>query len=345
MGISRRDVLQAGGGAASLAAALEIFAGTNASAATPASTAIDQDTLKFWSSEASKPYTNFKKGLHPAGGPSYVPDFIYYDQAKNVFQPSGAITDTDLPPKGSVDVNVRVQRVRPSSTSAALFQKAQSGTLRIDLKQTASMPGLPEALAWSAIAALVPTAAKSLPDLKDLTFDPGTSWGKLQKIPLSNGLGFWNWNFFLTKQESPWGRLVSAFRTAQPIFPLLGMPGIAITALEAVDKVLGWWQAQDSSDWLFKSVDSPVYATKEGKDALGFGGLALKKGQYLVIPKDQRMTFGNASDSLELQDGYLVAKNTKPFDWPDNASKQIPSVDYLSLYVDVKPSSAAPTSG
>jgi len=343
--INRRQLLAATSVAAGSASVVELLtaSGNALSAAGVGTQDIDVSVLNFWTREVRAPSEAFANKIAFAGGPVYQPAFVYYDEssATGVFQAPGAIDDTKLPEKGSQDVQVRVQRVRPSTTSKVLFETSQNGSLRIDLKQTANMPGLAETLAWSAIAALVPDSEGKLPNIKDLTFDPGTSWGKLQKIPLTNGLGFWSWNFFLNKQNSIWGRFVDFFRSTTPVFPLLGLPAIATTALTALDKVFGWWQATDKSDWLFKSVDSPVYATQEGKAALGTGGLPLKTGQYLVIPRDQLADFGTARDNLELRDGYLVPHNTDPFNWPSSAMQQIPAVDYLSLHVQVTPSKPA----
>lgn len=298
---------------------------------------LDSATLAFWTSEVRKPSDAFARGLHLQGGPAFQPEFVYYDPAHG-FQAPGMIDDTGFPAKGSVNVSVRVARFRPSAKSKAIFENVQGGSLRVDLKQTAPMPGLAEALAWTAVAALVPNSEGKLPDLKDLSFDPGESWGKLQQTPLTNGLGFWSWNFFLKRKDSLWGQFVNLFRQAsKAVVPLLGLPAIAATALAGVDKILGWIQANGKSDWLFQSVDSPVYATQEGKAAIG-QGLPLKTGQYLVIPRDQLSLFGAARANLELRDGYLVRKGTDPFDWPKQAAREIADVDYLSLYVQVRPS-------
>jgi hypothetical protein len=335
MSANRRDFLAASsvscGGLSVLGAWLSPLA-----LAQTAPEALDQETLAFWTGEVRKPSEAFARGLRLQGGPQFQPEFVYYDEARG-FQAPGDIDDAQLPAKGSMNVSVRVQRFRPSLRSKATFESVQGGSLRVDVKQTTPMPGLSEALAWTAVAALVPTSESKLPDLKNLTFDPGESWGRLHQIPLTNGLGFWSWNFFLKRKESLWGQFVSIFRQADKVvIPLLGLPAIAATALTAVDKLLGWIQANGRSDWLFKSADSPVYATLEGKAAVG-QGLPLKTGQYLEVPRDQLSTFGGARRSLELRDGYLVGKGTDPFDRPKDAAAQLPDVDYLSLFVKVTP--------
>jgi hypothetical protein len=292
----------------------------------------DQATFDFWTSKVRAPSENFAKGLISKGATD-IPAFVYYD--KDGFQLASSIDEKTLLDKGGTKVSFRVQGFRPSNTSTQSFNNLQSGSLRVDLKQTVPLPNLAEVLAWTAVAAFLPTTADKLPALKDLQFNPGESWGHLQEIPLTNGLGFWSWNFFLKKKESVWGKLMKAFQVAnKAVFPVLGLPAIAVTALTAVDRIVGYFQAQDNSNWLFKSVESPVYATKEAKDKIGTG-VALKTGNYLIIPQSQLSEFGKMKDSLEMKQGYLVKKGTGDFDVFDDAVKEIPAIDYISLAVKV----------
>lgn len=333
---NRREFLLSSAGVASVPALAALMAEPLSAAllAQAPSAAFDAETLAFWTSEVRKSSEAFAKKVHLQGGPTYQPEFVFYDPALG-FLASEEIKDSGLPKSGAMNVAVRVQRFRPSVKGKELFENVQSGSLRVDVKQTQPMPGLLEALAWSAVGAFVPTSAGKLPDLQNLTFNPGEAWGTLQQIPLTNGLGFWSWNLFLQRKQGLWGQLINIFRQGNKVvFPLLGLPAIATTALTAVDKILGWIQANEKSDWLFKSVDTPVFATQEGKTAIG-QGLPLRTGQYVIVPRDQLSTFGAARKNLELRDGYVVAKGTDAFDLPRNATQQITDVDYLSLYVQV----------
>jgi hypothetical protein len=148
-------------------------------------------------------------------------------------------------------------------------------------------------------------------------------------------LGFWSWNFFLKKKESAWGKLMRAFRVAnKTVFPLLGFPAIAVTALTAVDRIIGYVQAQDGSNWLFKSIENPVYATQEAQAKIGTG-IGLQDGDYLVIPRAHLSDFGKAISTLEMKKGYVVKKGTGDFDVYANALNEIPAIDYLSIRVKV----------
>jgi hypothetical protein len=270
MTTERRDFLKTVSLSASFPLIASLVEGTFPHEAVAQSEDFDQETYDFWASQVRDPSLKFSKGLS-AKTSTFHPEFIYFDPSSG-FQRSSKIDDSKFPQNGNVNISMQVERFRPSQASTQLFSRAQSGSLRVDFKQTVPLPSLEEALAWIAMAALVPKSANQLPDLKDLSFDPGQSWGQLTQIPLTNGLGFWSWNFFLKKPEGFWGTLIDIFRVAgKTVFPLLSLPGIATTALTAVDKMLGVVQAKGHSDWLFQSQDGPVYATQEGKSKIGYG--------------------------------------------------------------------------
>ncbi len=335
---SRREFLGTAMISAGALPFIETFCSDQFLALAQSSDEFDHSVVNFWTQEVRKPYEAFQNGVALKGGPAYHPGFAYY-AGPGSFLASSEIPTDDLPATGQVSVSLRVERFRPSDSSRELFHDAQSGSLRLDVKQTAALPSLQEALAWTAVAGLLPKQKNPFQDLDNLKFDTGTAWGQLQEVPLSNGLGFWAWNFFLKKKESLLGKIIDLFRTvdkAAPLFfPLLGLPAIALTALGAVDKLMGYLQASGNSNWLFKSADTPVFATKDGQKAIG-QGLPLKTGHYLVMPEDHMADFGADREKLDLIDGYLVPIGTDKFSLIPAASKQILSVDYLSVYVRVK---------
>lgn len=296
----------------------------------------DEETYRFWTKEIRSPSLQNLKQLR--GGAIRAPTFIYHDAASG-FRRSENIDDSHFPKSGNVKIRIRVLRFRPSTATAAALKDTQSGSLRVDVKQTAPLPSLQEALAWTATAAFVPKSGGSLPDLKDLSFDPGDSWGSLTQIPLSNGSGFWSWNFFVKRPRGVWGNFIEIFRKADKVvFPLLSLPGIATTALGSLDQLFGYLQASGSSQWIFQSQDSAVYATQEGKSFVG-SGLPLRTGHYVILPDnaDQISTFGDAAGNLDIQGGYLVSKGADQFKWEANAAVQIPTVDYILIHVNVDP--------
>ncbi len=230
---------------------------------------------------------------------------------------------------------MRVERFRPAVTDRDQLGNLQQGSLRIDLQQTRPMPELVEALAWSAVAAFLPAANGKLPALQHLEFDPGTAWGKLQTIPIPGGLGFWSWNFFVQRKESAWSRYCSMLRpVAESAVPFLGLPSIAVSALQQVDKLLGVIQSTDRTQWLLQSTAMPVYGTQAAAEQVGGSGIALRTGRYLILPREQLSAFGKEADRMKLTpEGLVVPKSTGNMDVYRASDEFMPALRYLSVYV------------
>jgi hypothetical protein len=309
--------------------------GAEIAIADQAGASVDSKTLDFWIKQVRKPVLAMGSGIESKGGPPSPeePAFVYFDPEKKTFSMATDLDDTDLPTTGDLNVGVRVTRFRPSVSDASTFQDA-GGNLRIDVGQTSPLPGLTEALAWTTVAAFMPNSAGKLPSLDKLQFDPGKAWNNQQTIPMPQGLGFWSWNFFVKKREQLWGKFVNLFIKSSGVFPLLPLPAIAITALQSIDKVVGYLQAAESSTWLLKGVSTPIYGTKVGKGKGGSDAIRMRTGTYLIMPQTQLAQFGDQRDKLELQQGgYLVPKSTDEFKRIDAAAKTLPEVTYLAVAV------------
>lgn len=314
----------------------------------------DEDTFKFWTEEVRGASTQVSErrvksvgdlkevrlASARSGNPATRPVFALYTKDGFVNASASELPDKDLPKKGDVDVVLRVTAFRPSKADRERFANLKTGSLRIDLQQVAPMPGIPEALAWTAAAALLPDQKGKLPELQSLQFNPGTTWGRLNKVPLTGGLGFWTWNFFMQKEAGAWGRFVRMFhRAAEVVFPLLTLPAIAVTALKSVDTFLGFIQAKDNTEWLFKSEDVPVYGTLEAKEALPGPKMQLRTGDYVIVPQ---MLAGSLQQSgLELQQGLIVPKGTPSLGIYEAALNTLPDVSYLSVSVAASQKSAS----
>jgi hypothetical protein len=283
------------------------------------------------------PYDEFVQGIEPKGPPKKPgpqdSTFVFPSPDKGLV-PAGTLSPNDFkefPASGDLDVEVHVERFRPSPSDAASLAKLQTGTLRIDVKQVTPLPGLPEALAWTAMATLAyKKKGQAVPTLDSAKFDPGTAWGDFQKIPLTAGLGFWSWNFFMKSREGFWGNLLdhlfATLKTVEPVLPLLGIPGIAVSALKFVDQIVGAVQAQGDSTWMFKGLEIPVCTTAQSFTAAGAPGankLLLTNGSYVIIPE---VNVSQLSSDLMIQNGLLVPPNTPPLKIFDEASKVLPDV-------------------
>lgn len=140
---------------------------------------------------------------------------------------------------------------------------------------------------------------------------------------------------FMKKREGFWGilldQLFKTLDTVQPLLPLLGLPGIAVSGLKYVDQVLGAVQAQGQSQWMFKGLDVAVCATTSSFNAAGGNGarkLVLTNGNYVVIPEN---AVGKLNNNLVIQDGLLVPPGTAPLQIYDAAKTILPDVSYMTI--------------
>jgi hypothetical protein len=340
MDITRRSSLQ---GAALLLAAAAAGCGRNSESlaqgadnapavAEPGS--LDEETLEFWSKSVREPAVLYSEGLAPKDPSISNPVFLYYSEQKG-FRPTYDTELDPLPASGNMQVLLRVERFRPAVNDREQLGNLQQGSLRIDLQQTKPLPNLVEALAWSAVAAFLPEASGKLPPLQNLEFDPGVAWGRLQTVPIPDGLAFWSWNFFVQQKDSAWSKY---FRLLKPIadvvVPFLGLPAIAVSALSQVDRLMGVIQATDKTKWLLKSTATPVYGTKAAGEEIGNSGIALRTGRYLILPRDRVSDFGKEVDKLKfMPEGLVVPKNTRDLDVYKASDEFMPDLRYLSVYV------------
>lgn len=341
MPINRRDLLTASLATIPTLSSLAMLTGCSKDKETPDSSKGDkqpdlkaQSTFDFWTKEVRDPNAVSKA---PSPGNAPRAQFVYYDEKKG-FLAGSDIGDDGLADKGDLNVVVNVDHIRPSTSDQQRFQNLEGGSLRIDLQQANPLPTLTERLAWTAMAGFLPKD-KKLPDLKEMTFDPGSTWGKLQTVPLPGGGGRWTWNFFLKHKESRWMQIFDVIRRNKnlliPIFGL-GLPAIAITALNTVDAIVGEITKNDLTEWLFQSSDVFIYGTKEAKDSFEGTKLRLKQGMYVVVPSDQLSAFGKASKDLVIKDGLVVPKNTSSLDSIEAAKQTIPDITYLTVGVSIK---------
>lgn len=323
----------------------------------------DESVLRYWSSQVRQPYWDFVTQTGTKGAKPPQPEdstFVFYSED------TGFVLATDLDPstlkpadptnafpqKGDVSVQVHVDRFRPAGADLTSLNNLETGTLRIDLAQKDKLPQLPEALAWTAMATLIsgkkgkggtPPTDPNKDNMQ--AFDPGKAWGQFQSVPLTGGLGFWTWNFFMKKQQGFWKTLLDhmfqVLHTTEPYLPLLGIPGIAVSGLSYVDKILGTIQAQGDSAWLFQDLSSPVCATSDAIDNAGgkqANKVVLTNGTYLII----KTSAVSQLKHLVMQDSLVVPQKTQPLDVFDAARNTLKDQTYLTLSVSVKPSTTSP---
>jgi hypothetical protein len=293
------------------------------------------ESFDFWTQQIRNPES---AGARSRGiGSAPRASFVYYDE-HNGFVTGSDIGDDGLKDTGDLEVIVKVDHVRPSVADQGRFVNLEGGSLRIDLQQGSPIPGLAERLAWTAIAGFLPEN-KTLPALREMTFDPSTTWGKMQSVLLPGGLGFMTFNFFLQRRKSRWMQIFDVIRRSQglvaPIFGL-GFPAIATTALTTVDSIVGEITKDERTEWLFQSPDVSFYGTKHARDTFEGSKLRLKKGMYVIMPSDKLSAFAKEQSGLVVKDGLIVPKNTTSLEVEGVAKETIRDITYLTLGVSAK---------
>ena len=296
----------------------------------------DQDTLQFWTSDVRTAEEPRARSISPSAPAR--PAFFFFDSRSDSFRYGSEIGDDGLPERGSSSIILKVERIRPSAADQTRIENMEGGSLRIDLQQAQPLPQLAERLAWTAIAGFLPEN-KELPALADMTFNPGTAWGDLSRIPLPGGGGKWTWNFFLKKKKSRWMQLVDVIRRSTnlvtPIFGI-GLPAIAATALDTVDRMIGAVASQDQTEWLFQSRDVYFYSTRSARDAFVGTKLRLRQGFYLVLPETKAASFDQEAKQLTLMDGLVVPKRTRAPQAIEASKEVLKEITYLSVGVTTR---------
>jgi len=294
----------------------------------------------FWNQNIRNPESGNARSISPNAAPRAM--FVYFDSAHG-FVTGSDIGDSGLADRGDAHLIVNVDHIHPSVKDQARFANLQGGSLRIDLQQQKPLPSLSERLAWTAIATIMPEN-KKLPPLKEMTFDPGTTWGKMQTVPINGGGAFWTWNFFTQQSKGRWMQLFDTIRKSRGLATQIlgiGLPAIAITALNTVDTIVAGLTKDTGSNWLFQSSDTFIYTTKEARDSFEGSKLRLRQGMYVIIPSDQMASFSKQQSKLVIKDGLIVPANTSSLDVYEAAKEVIQDVTYLTVGVTVKSRSAA----
>jgi hypothetical protein len=295
----------------------------------------DQSSFDFWTQDIRNPDSG-GTGTRAVGNAPRA-SFVYYDEHSG-FVTGSDIGDDGMRDAGDLDILINVDHVRPSLADQGRFVNLEGASLRIDVQQGAPLPTLGERLAWTAIAGFL-AENKKLPALKEMTFDPASTWGKLQTVPLPGGGGRWTWNFFLQRRKGRWMQILDAIRRNRgllaPIFGL-GLPAIAITALTTVDSIVAEMTKDERTEWLFQSPDVYFYATKRARDTLEGSKLRLKKGIYVIMPSDKLSAFAKEASGLTVKDGLIVPRNTPGLEVESAAKDTIKDITYLTVGVTAR---------
>lgn len=240
-----------------------------------------------------------------------------------------------------VTVGLNVGGIRLSQEDREKFARLQSAQLRIDVLQSKPLLDVLDPMAWTALSALLPDKTGKVPPLQDLSFDPATVWStstKAQKIVLPGGMGQWAINVSMVKRDSDFLRFIKGVTKEVGHFaPLLGLPAISLTALNAFCMVYG--ALEKRTTFLLNSKPVQAYVTRQARQrAASKLGINMLAGDYILVAQKHSSAMAAYFDRLDFKQGYLIEKgagDTKSlFDLAENTP---PDVSYVSVNVKVDP--------
>lgn len=167
---------------------------------------------------------------------------------------------------------------------------------------------------------------------------------QLSHVVLNQGAGHLSVNITTTPPTSVLDRLLGVMVVGTKVMtPLLGLPGIALPALQNFYSFYGQLEKSRAENFLLNGSQRDVAVTQQGanNDLISANALKLLAGTYVLIPKAQEGDFEKQMDKLTVKDGFLVERNSKA-DPDERIVEAIPSVTYVALNVRVQPASTFP---
>ncbi len=315
----------------------------------------EHDSKNFWSNFVMEAQTS-AAGVHSRGlfsshkettGSADVNrqiDWIHYDAEKGLRFPAAVESDEllEYPAETDINASVNVGGFRMAGEDQEKFEKLQSAQLRIDVLQRKSLLNLLDPMAWTCLAALYPDKAGKLPPLQNLSFDPGSTWEKMQKIILPGGSGQIAVNVSMAHKESAFVSVLKLINSEVGRFaPLLGLPQISMTALNSFCTLYG--SLEQRTTFLLNGFPQPAYTTRGARaDAGPSQGFNLVPGDYILVPHVYAEQLQPSFDKLELRQGFLVPKGSSAnSSIYDLATKLTPDITYVTANIKLAPVSEA----
>lgn len=254
-------------------------------------------------------------------------------------------------------VTMELSAFRPGKGDSSRLAKVKFAQLHLSCQRVSGSEFLGP-IVWAALATIFTDKASKLPSEQSLNWGALTgnqtaaqaqaksNGPKLSHMVLNQGAGHLSVNITSTPTNSPLHKLLGAIVTGAKIMsPLLGFPGITVSALQSFYDFYGKVEQANPENFLLNSAQRDVAVTQQGADnsLISANAMRLLSGDYVFVPKSQESDFQKNMDQLIVQNGYVVERNAKgtPDDRIDQA---IEAVTYVTVNVKVQPASSFPAS-
>lgn len=310
---------------------------------------LDPKALRFWSDFLSLDAEPVVGPIRKTrgGGPApneAQPIFLHYGGPNEGFKNAAELDPSKLVPNGDVMVSVNTSTVKVSTDDQKTFQKLQNAQIRVDVAQKTGMLPILEAMAYTVVGGMQAinnqeAKAKVQPIVQSISVSSDAAWQKMQNIPLPSGEGRWALNLEAQKKDSLFCKVLQNLVKEGGLFvPMLGFPGIAMSALNSFNTLYGVLHSGTIS--IIKGNPVRVFATQEAVQQTGapgaVTGILLQSGTYILIPAKQSPTLDQLKN-LTVTQGRLVPPKTAAPDLDATAADTLKDVTYVTFDVEVTP--------
>jgi hypothetical protein len=365
---------------ASPAAARALSALADPSSAQDVNPDFDSKAYDFWSGFLATDAEPILRPTRTRGGESNVQPVFWHFNDKDGFKNAAALDTNKLIPQGDVMVSLNTSAIKVAPQDQSTFDRLENAQVRVDVAQkSAILPSVIEPLAYTFVSGML--SAKSKPksagsassrgqskgsssgsgtkigtsekssSVQSVSVADDPTWQKMQNILLPGGQGRWALNVEAQKKDSLFHKIIQNVIGGLGQFaPLIGLPGIAMSALQSFNALYGAIHA--SPVQIIKSNPQRVFATQDAIQKTGspesVSGLMLNSGTYVLIPANRAPT-SDQLKSLHVIQGRVVPQEVKrEAQAPDidaAAAETLPGVTYVSFEVEVQPTSIISSSG
>jgi hypothetical protein len=287
------------------------------------------------------------RGRGPGESSDLQPIFLHY--GTEGFKNAAELDPAKLAPEGDVIVSVNTNIVKIASKDQQTFERLQNAQIRVDVAQKTAILPIVEAMAYTVVGGMrseqiteknkTSAAKKAVPAIQSISVDSDAAWQKMQNIPLPGGEGRWALNLEAQKKDSLFCQVLqNVVKEAGLFTPVIGLPGIALSALQSFNILYGAMHAKPVS--IMQAPPVRVFATQEALQSTGapgaVTGLLLQSGTYVLLPANQ-LPSGDDLNKLTVIQGRVVPPKTATQELDDVAANTLPDVTYVSFDVQVKP--------
>lgn len=347
MPVSRRLFLADASALGMIAALLPQLAAAQTSSQLQASDEdAPHDSYSFWNGffDSVNPYSADYGTKAASRGPSdQLPDpeaqtqYLHFDSENKRLRYATDIKKEELlDHDGDVQVSIAIAQYRPGTGDANL----KATQLRLDTTQIHPYRNIVAPLAWSAIAAIAPNQAGKV-SLADLGFQSPQATQGTSKILFTKGTGKLSVNISKAQAQSMFMKVLNIMiEGAKYVAPMVSLPAISVPALSTFSQALSYWE--DRTRFVMSGNLTSAVATQQAMDDPDREAhyIGLVPGDYLMVPQRHVEELAKALPNLEMNQGYLVAKDADPnLPLPQRAQTAVPGITYAAMKVGVSPAS------